>query len=168
MVCAACCCACVGRFGLRTKLIAHTPLGNLRVRDHRGDVDLSTGNGKIELVDVQGEDIAADTHEGRVYLTRVGADRIDAHSNYGRIYAVDVRAKNGALSTHSGRISATFTGNSDAKFVVNTRDGDVTVSGVPSSQAGSQGTTFQLGAGNGRFEVSTDNGPINVSQGAND
>src|SRR6202035_5090733 len=32
--------------GLRTKLVAHTPLGNIHVRDHRGAVDVSTGDGK--------------------------------------------------------------------------------------------------------------------------
>jgi hypothetical protein len=152
--------------GLRTKLSAHTPLGNLRVRDHRGDLDLSTADGKIELVDVQAADIAADTHDGRLYLTRVAADRINAHSNYGRIYAVDVRAKDGALSTHFGRISATFTGDSDATFAVSTRDGKVKVTGVPSTQAGSSAQTFQLGSGQGRFEVSTDDGDVNISQGA--
>lgn len=154
--------------GLRTKLTAHTPLGDLRIRDHRGDLDLSTGDGKIELVDVQAADIAADTHDGRLYLTRVSADRIDAHSNYGRIYAVDVRAKDGALSTHYGRVSASFTATSDAKFSVTSRNEHVTVAGVPSTETGRHARTFQLGAGTGTFEISTDDGAVNISQGASD
>jgi hypothetical protein len=153
--------------GLRAKLIAHTPSGDIHVRDHRGDLDVSSSSGKIDLVDVQGTDIAANTHDGRLYLTRVGADRIDAHSNYGRIYAVDVRAVDGALSTHSGRISASFTANSDATVAASTRDGNVTVSGLPSTSSGSQARTVTLGTGRGHFEVSTDDGAVNISQGAN-
>ena len=154
--------------GLRSKLIAHVEEGAIHVRDHRGDLDVATQSGRIELVDVQGSDIAANTHEGRLYLTRVGADRIDAHSNYGRIYAVDVRAVDGALSTHSGRISASFTRNSDATVAVRTKDGEVTVAGLP-AQSKSDDNSYSivtLGDGQGHFEVSTDEGAINISQGA--
>ena len=153
--------------GLRTKFVAHSPDGSVHVRDHRGDLDVSTASGRIELVDVQGADIAVNTHEGRLYLTRVGADRIDAHSNFGRIYAVDLRVKDGALNTHSGRISASFTANSDATVKVSTGDGVVTVAGLPSTHAGTDKSTVQLGSGRGNFEVSTDEGAVNISQGAN-
>jgi hypothetical protein len=153
--------------GLRAKLIAHTPDGSIHVRDHRGDVDVSSDSGRIELIDVQGDDIAANTHEGRLYFTRVGADRINGHSNYGRIYAVDLRVKDGALNTHSGRISASFTGSSDATVKVSTGDGNVTVAGLPSTQTSTDKRTVQLGAGHGQFEVSTDEGAVNISQGAN-
>ncbi len=152
--------------GLRTKLVAHSPDGSVHVRDHRGDLDVSTSSGRIELVDVQGSDIAANTHEGRLYFTRVGAERIDAHSNYGRIYAVDLRVKNGALNTHSGRISASFTGDSDATVNVSAGDAKVTVSGLPATQTADDKSTVRLGAGNGHFEVSTDDGAVNISQGA--
>jgi hypothetical protein len=152
--------------GMRNKLVAHTPDGQIHVRDHRGDLAVSSDSGRIELIDVHGADVAADTHEGRLYFTRVDADRIDGHSNYGRIYAVDVRARDGALSTHSGRISASFTGQSDATVSVSTRDGDVTVSGLPSTPSGKASSIVRLGAGTGRFEVSTDEGDVNISQGA--
>jgi hypothetical protein len=153
--------------GLRAKLIAHTPDGSVHVRDHRGDVDVSSDSGRIELVDVQGVDVAANTHEGRLYFTRVFADRINGHTNFGRIYAVDLRVKDGALNTHSGRISASFTGSSDATVTVSTGDGKVSVAGLPSTQAGTDKRTVQLGSGRGHFEVSTDEGAVNISQGAN-
>jgi hypothetical protein len=153
--------------GLRAKLIAHSPDGSVHVRDHRGDLDVSSDSGRIELIDVQGADIAANTHEGRLYFTRVSADKINAHTNFGRIYAVDLRVKDGALNTHSGRISASFTGDSDATVKVSTADGSVTVAGLPSTDAGKDKRTVQLGSGRGNFEVSTDEGAVNVSQGAN-
>lgn len=152
--------------GLRAKLVAHTPDGEIHVRDHRGDLDVSSASGKIELIDVRGDDIAANTHHGRLYFTRVGAERIDGHTNYGRIYAVDVNAHNGALSTHSGRVSASFTGDSDATVAVSTRDGHVTVSGLPNTRLGSSARSVQLGQGRGQFEVTTDDGDVNISQGA--
>ena len=155
--------------GLRAKLTAHSPDGSIHVRDHRGDLDVSSDSGRIELIDVQGADIAVNTHEGRLYFTRVGADKMNGHTNFGRIYAVDLRVKDGALNTHSGRISASFTGNSDATVKVSTGDGNVSVAGLPSTPAGTDNdkSTVQLGAGQGRFEVSTDEGAVNISQGAN-
>ncbi len=152
--------------GMRAKLTAHTPEGDVRVRDHRGDLDVSSSDGKIELTDVQGDDIAANTHDGRLYLTRVDGRRIDAHTNFGRIYAVDVTAQDGALSTHFGRISASFTGRSDSTVAVSTRNKRVSVSGLPSEALGSRAQTVRLGAGRGRFEVSTDDGAVNISEGA--
>ena len=152
--------------GLRAKLSAHTPEGNMRVRDHRGDVDVSSSDGKIELTDVQGDDVAANTHDGRLYLTRVGARRIDAHTNYGRIYAVDVTAQDGALSTHFGRISASFTARSDATLDATTRNDRVTVAGLAAESVDAHAQTIRLGDGRGRFQVSTDDGAVNISEGA--
>jgi DUF4097 and DUF4098 domain-containing protein YvlB len=153
--------------GLRAKLVAHSPDGSLHVRNHRGDVDLSTDSGRIELVDVQGADIAANTHDGRLYFTRVGAERMNGHTNSGRIYAVDLRVKDGALSTNSGRIAASFTGTSDAKITAKTGDGKIVVEGLPSAEADGDARSVQLGAGSGHFEISTDDGGVTISRGAN-
>jgi hypothetical protein len=153
--------------GLREKLIAHVPDGAIRIRDHRGDVDVSTGSGRITMVDVQGDDIAANTRDGRIYLTRVGADRIDATSSSGRIVGVDVRAVNGALTTRDGRVILSFTGNSDATVNVHTADGNVHVSGLSTTQNDEQKSVVHLGSGRGRFEVSTGSGSITLTQGAN-
>jgi hypothetical protein len=154
--------------GLRNKLIAHVGEGVVRVRDHRGDVDVSTGDGRIYLTDVQGADVAATTRSGRLYFTRVGADRIDAHTNFGRIYATDIRAVDGALTTKEGRVQISFAGNTDAVVSASNRgDGGVRVSGMPSTDDGASSRTIRFGAGRGRFEVSSDDGPVVVTQGAN-
>jgi hypothetical protein len=155
--------------GLRNKLIAHISEGVIKIRDHRGDVDVSTGDGRIYLTDVQGADIAGNTRSGRLYFTRVGADRIDAHTNFGRIYATDIRAVNGALTTKEGRVQVSFAGNSDAVVSASSHDGGaVTVSGLPSVEDGKSSRSVRFGSGRGRFEVSTDDeGPVAISQGAN-
>jgi Toastrack DUF4097 len=154
--------------GLRGKVIAHLGEGVIRIRDHRGDVDVSTGDGRIYLTDVQGADIAATTRSGRLYFTRVGADRIDAHTNFGRIYATDIRAVDGALTTKEGRVQISFAGNTDAVVSASNRgDGGVRVSGLPSTDDGASSRTIRFGSGRGRFEVSSDDGPVVVTQGAN-
>jgi len=153
--------------GLREKLVAHTSDGSLRVHDHRGDLDVSTDDGRIELVDVQGTAIDATDHDGRIYLTRVGADRIDAHSDSGRIVGEGVRAVDGALTTLDGRILVSFTASSNTTAAVHTDDGDISVSGFPSMDAGDKRRTVTLGEGRGHFEVSTGDGPITITAGAN-
>ncbi len=152
--------------GLRSKLVAHVPSGAIHVRDHRGDVDVSTGEGRITMVDVQGTDIAANTRDGRIYLTRVGADRINAISTSGRIVGVDVRAVDGTLTTRDGRVVLSFTGNSDAVVSAHTADGEVSVSGFPITERDDQRSVVRLGSGRGHFEVSTSDGPITITPGA--
>jgi hypothetical protein len=153
--------------GLRSKIIAHVPTGVVRISNHRGDVDVSTGEGRIYLRNVESSDIAATTRQGRLYFTRVSADRIDAHTDFGRIYAVDIRAVDGALTTKSGRIEASFAGNSDAVVNASNRgDGRTRVSGIPSTDEGTNGRTVRFGSGRGRFEVSSDDGPVVITQGA--
>jgi DUF4097 and DUF4098 domain-containing protein YvlB len=119
------------------------------------------------MTDVQGDDIAANTRDGRIYLTRVGADRIDGTSSSGRIVGVDVRAVNGALTTRDGRVILSFTGNSDATVNARTADGTVHVSGLTATQVDQQRSVVRLGSARGLFEVSTDSGSITLTQGAN-
>jgi len=108
--------------GLRAKLIAHTSDGWIHVRDHHGDLDVNTDDGRIELVDVAGAAIDAVAHDGRIYMTRVGADRLVAHSDSGRIVGTGVRAVDGGLTTRDGRILVEFTTSSDATAQVHTDD----------------------------------------------
>jgi hypothetical protein len=152
--------------GLRAKLTAHIVEGPIYVRDHRGDVDVSCATGRIVLTDVQGSDIAANTRDGRLLFTRVGADRIDAVTNSGRIAAVDLRAVDGALLTHDGRVSVSFTGDTDATINVHTDDGKIHAAGLSATAAGDGQTMITLGSGRGRFEVSSGDGSITLTHGA--
>ncbi|HYW55284.1 MAG TPA: DUF4097 family beta strand repeat-containing protein [Dongiaceae bacterium] len=153
--------------GLRSKLIAHLAEGAFVIHDHRGDVDVSTGGGSIRMVDVQGSEIAASTRDGRVYLTRIGADRIHASSASGRIVGADVRAVDGVLTTRDGRIILSFADNSDATVDAHTGDGKVRVTGFDATQSDGGHSIVRLGSGRGRFEVSTDDGSITITHGAN-
>jgi hypothetical protein len=152
--------------GLRAKFVAHIVEGPIYVKDHRGDLDLSCSGGRIVLVDVQGADIAANTRDGRLLFTRVGADRIDATTGSGRIAAVDLRAVDGALITHDGRVSVSFTSNTDATVNVHTGDGHVNVAGLPATESEDRRSVVHVGTGRGHFEVSSGDGSITITQGA--
>jgi DUF4097 and DUF4098 domain-containing protein YvlB len=152
--------------GLRAKLIAHTSDGSLRVHDHQGDLDVSTNDGRLELVDVHGDAIDAIDHDGRIYLTRVGADRLVAHSDYGRIVADGIRAVDGGLTTRDGRVLVSFAADSNATADVSASD-EIKVSGFSSVDGGANRRIVTLGAGRGHFEVSTGDGFITITQGAN-
>ena len=152
--------------GLRAKLVAHIAEGPIYVRDHRGDVDVSCASGRIVLTDVQGSDIAANTRDGRLLFTRVGADRIDAATNSGRIAAVDLRAVDGALLTHDGHVSVSFTGDTDATVTAHTDGGKIHAAGLSATAVDAGQSTVTLGSGRGRFEVSSGDGSITLTQGA--
>jgi hypothetical protein len=153
--------------GLRAKLVAHTSDGAIHLRDHQGDVDVTTDSGRIEMVDVHGTAIDAVDHDGRIYLTRVGADRLQAHSDSGRIVGEGVRAVDGSLTTLDGRILVSFTATSDATATVHTDDGDVNVAGFTTIDDSHDSRVVRLGEGRGHFEVTTADGPITITQGAN-
>ncbi len=153
--------------GLRVKLVAHSSDGSIHVRDHQADLDVSTDSGRVELVDVQGKAIDATSRDGRIYLTRVGADRLVAHSDSGRIVGSGIRAVDGSLTTADGRVIVSFTAGSDATALVHTGDGEISVAGFSSTDDGASKRTVRLGSGRGHFEISTASGPITITQGAN-
>lgn len=153
--------------GLRAKLVAHTRDGRINVTDHQGDLDVASDSGRIYLTDVQGTAIDAVSHDGRIYLTRVGADRLAVHSDSGRIIGTGVRAVDGGLTTADGRIEVSITASSDATASVRSHDGRITVAGFPFTNDGDERGTARFGAGRGHFAISTANGHVTITQGAN-
>ncbi len=153
--------------GLRAKLVAHSPGGPIYVSDHRGDLDLSSTDGRIVLTNVQGTDIAASTRDGRLLFRRVAADRLDASSIDNYIEAVDLYAVDGALTTRSGHVNVSFTGDSDSTVDARTDDGHVHVHGLATTDDSRSSSVVHLGSGRGHFEVSTADGSINITRGAN-
>jgi hypothetical protein len=152
--------------GLHAKLVAHVDNADVRVFNHRGDVDVKTSSGDVELLDVQGATLAVHTDDGALKLTSSGADFIDARSASGDITAVDLRAVNGALITQDGHLSVSFTGTSDATVNVHAGDGDVHVAGLSSTDNEDHRSVVHVGSGRGHFEVSSGSGSITVTQGA--
>jgi putative adhesin len=152
--------------GLRAKLIAHVSDGAIHVSNQRGDVDLSTASGTVELVDVQADAIVARTDDGHVKLTSVGADHFDVHTASGEIAATDLRAVDGALTTADGAVGVTFAANSDATVNIHTSDGSIMGAGGQDGTEAAESRTMRLGSARGNFTVSTDSGSITISQGA--
>jgi hypothetical protein len=152
--------------GLRAKLIVHVGDGSIRIANHRGDLDVSTGSGAIELVDVQAEAIGAHTKDGHLKLTTVGAEHLDAHTKSGHVAATDLRAADGALTTDDGHVEVTFAADSDANVNLHTDNGSIIGAGAGDTTQSAESRTVRLGSARGNFTVSTASGTITVSQGA--
>ncbi len=151
--------------GLHGKLVVRVNDGSVRIVNQRGDVDVTTGSGDVELLDVQSASIAAHTHDGALKLTSSGADRIDARTGSGAITAVGLRAVDGAVATDDGHVDVTFAANSDANVVLHTDDGSITGAGPGDTSQSAESRTLRLGDSRGNFAVSTSSGSITVSQG---
>ena len=152
--------------GLGGKLIARVD-DAIHVSNQRGDVDVMTSSGDVELVDVQANAIVAHSGEGKLKFTSVGAEHVDAHTKSGDIAAADLRAVDGALVTMDGAVSVIFAANSDANVNLHTDDGSITGAGAAADTSDSAETrTMRLGSARGSFTVSTSSGTITVSQGA--
>ena len=160
--------------GLRAAFSAHSGDGSLHVRDQRGDLDLSTGDGALELIDVRSGTVTARTGDGRLTLTRVVADRLTAGTEDGRIEASDVHLAEGAITTKDGRVHLAYTPDSDATLTARTAEGRIDIPpalGQPTADAADDGDgrherVVRLGSGRGRFEVSSGDGSISITQGA--
>ncbi len=160
----------VAAAGLRAKLAVSSTNGAIRVRDHRGDVELSTGHGRIELTDVQGATLSAISHNGRLVLNDVGADRLDANTGNGHVEARDLRVVDGTISSGNGYVRLALAANSDATVTAHSGRGRVRLHDLAAAEPGdddrAHANVVRLGSGRGRFDVSTGNGSITLSQGA--
>jgi hypothetical protein len=154
--------------GLRAKLVARLADGSVHVANHRGDLDVTTASGDIDLLDVHSAALTARTDDGALKLTSSGADHIDAHTDSGAITAIGLRAVDGQLATDDGAVDVSFAPESDATVSLHTADGHIIGAGPAAVGDDSSGGTrsLQLGSARGTFTVSTDSGSITVSQGA--
>jgi putative adhesin len=162
--------------GLRARFTARTGDGSIHVRNQRGDLDVRSGDGAIALTDVQAAEVTARTADGRLTLSRVAAERLTAGTADGRIEARDVRLAEGAITTKDGRVHVAYTPDSDAVLTARTRDGRIDLpAGLSESGPASAGDdgdvvrherVVRLGEGRGRFEISSSDGSITISQGA--
>lgn len=161
--------------GLRARFSASTGDGSLHVRDHRGDLDVATEDGALELIDVRGASVSAHTADGRLRLDSVVAERLTAGTADGRIEASGVRLTEGAITTKDGRVRIAYTPDSDATLTARTGDGRIdlpaglsesTTASAPEGDVVQHERTVRLGSGRGRFEVSSADGSITITQGA--
>jgi DUF4097 and DUF4098 domain-containing protein YvlB len=156
--------------GPRSSLRVRAADGSIHVRDHRGALDLQTDCGRIELIDAQGPRVLAQSRNGSLTLTRVLAEQLEARTDDGRISADAVRLVDGALTTRDGRVRVGYTPDSEATVSIHTGDGRITAPQATTISTDGEedrhSRTVRLGSGRGRFEVSSGNGSISVTQGA--
>jgi hypothetical protein len=155
--------------GLRSRLTVRSSDGSIHVRDHRGELDLQTSDGRVELSDVQGPTVLAQTRDGSLTLTRVAADRLEVRTGDGRVTADAVRLIDGVIASGDGRVRIGYTPDSAATVNVHTGDGRITLAGgVSADDTGGDrhNRTVRIGSGRGQFEVSSGDGSISITPGA--
>lgn len=138
----------------------------------RSGLTARTGDGSITAVDVQGPAVRLATSDGRIRLDRVVTDRLEGTTGDGSIEALAVRVADGALATKDGRIRVAVTPDSDATVNLHTGDGrirlDDGMTSISSSSDDGDARTrvVRLGTGRGRFDISSGDGSISLTQGA--
>ncbi|MBV9439518.1 MAG: DUF4097 family beta strand repeat protein [Candidatus Eremiobacteraeota bacterium] len=152
--------------GLRAKLLARLDNAALSVSDHRGEIEASSANGRIELRNVAGERIAVSTSNGRLSLDDVAGPLLDVHTANGRITAAGLRVTDGRITSGNGHIKVTFDDASDTTVTATSGNGPVSCSGASTSSDGGRTRVVTLGSGKGRFTISSGNGPVTITQGA--
>ncbi|GAC1401850.1 MAG: hypothetical protein NVSMB64_00710 [Candidatus Velthaea sp.] len=153
--------------GLRERASFHTDNGAIIVHDHRGDVDATSSNGRIQLRDVDGSTIGATTDNGRVELDQVRANEIAVHTDNGRIVTTRTTIAGGKMETSNGRIELGFGRNTNLTVTAHSSNGKVRAEAPLAAVAADgadedQPRTITIGNGSGRLEVTSDNGSITI------
>lgn len=158
--------------GLRSALKASTADGSIHLSDLRGDVDVATSDGSITASDMQGGTLTMQTSDGRIRLDRIVADRLHVASSDGSIEARAVRIGDGELRTAGGSVRIGFAPDSDATVNLRTTDGRIhldagatIISSSADDDRDSQTRVVRLGSGRGRFDISSGDGSISLTQG---
>lgn len=133
-----------------------------------GEVEASTVSGDVTLFRVSGE-IEASTVSGSVVVDEGSIDRADLSTVNGEIVFQAEFRKNGRLSieTVNGDVDVEFVGKVSARFEIDTFNGGIRNCFGPKAERTSKYAPgweleFTEGGGDGRVEISTLNGGVNI------
>lgn len=133
-----------------------------------GEVEASTVSGDVTLFRVSGE-IEASTVSGSVVVDEGSIDRADLSTVNGEIVFQAEFRKNGRLSieTVNGDVDVVFVGKVSARFEIDTFNGGIRNCFGPKAERTSKYAPgweleFTEGGGDGRVEISTLNGGVNI------
>jgi len=150
------------------KVRLHTGDGEIRVRDLKGQVDVESGDGSVELDGVEGL-LRAHTGDGHVRV-RGRFDRLDISTSDGRIEAEALRGstigEGWDLKTGDGGVSLTIPDNLSADVVLHTGDGHITLD-LPLTVEGryeSNNVRGKLNGGGPVLNIHTGDGSIRLGK----
>jgi DUF4097 and DUF4098 domain-containing protein YvlB len=172
--------------GLKGLLAVDVGSGDIRVSKSTASVDIDTGSGDVDLVEIQGQSLRVDTGSGAVSANGVKGDAISISTGSGGIDVSGASAPSIQLETGSGEVTVALTGKLST-LSVESGSGDVSVT-LPKSvgaqlsiETGSGGIESELaietkmrsrhelvgrvGDGAGQIAIETGSGTVTLRQG---
>jgi len=150
--------------------------GDIRASGLRADASLnSVGKGSVMVEDYVAPALHLAASNGRISMHQVVATRVDATSRNGRVEGTALQVRDGSVEG-GGRVTLGFAAGSDTLVSAQASNGKVILSGFPASaslagrrsgedgEADPSSQTLRVGAGNGRLDVHSSDGNINLSQ----
>jgi len=122
--------------------------GRIRIRDSKGDFFVDSDDGDISLVNIAGEKLDVKTQDGDVDVLFAGEGQVSI-----------------AINTNDGSVDIEFDKNISAQFSVETDDGRIRfdVDNADIIRESRRYITGDIGDGNGKLKVRTNDGPITIS-----
>jgi len=151
------------------KVRLHTGDGEIRLRDLKGDMDLESGDGRLEVEGVEG---VLRAHSGDGHVRAKGRfDGLDISTTDGRIEAEALPGSSVGggwrLKTGDGQVSLTVPEKFAADLALHTGDGHITLD-VPITVDGryeSNRVHGKLNGGGGLLTIDTGDGSIRLGKG---
>ena len=152
--------------GITGQVRAHSSDGHISARDLRGDADLSSDDGHIDVSNVQAKRLAVSTSDGSLNLNDINVDDLHGSSSDGSIRASGLQINSGVLQTSDGSIELALT-NSNLSVHAHTDDGRVSYNGRSIGSSGDDDDSstgdFNIGTGGGSLQVTTQDGSIRIA-----
>jgi hypothetical protein len=132
----------------------------------------SVGNGSIAVDDFNGPTLDISS-SGRISMHSVITPRLDASSSDGRIQGSALQVRDGHIKSDDGRVTLSFAAGTNTTVDAATDDGTVNVSGFTAATSTSSSKsddgdassgTVRIGDGNGRLDVRSSDGNIEIRQ----
>jgi hypothetical protein len=142
--------------------------GDVTVANAKGRVELSTVEGRVTLTNITGSALSAESVDGDIELIGVQSPTVTVSSVDGDITWRGALLPTGTyhLGTHDGDILLQLPGEPDVAVSVETYDGSIESDWpITLTRSGSRRTTFTLGSGRARLELSSFDGTISLKRG---
>jgi putative adhesin len=152
--------------------------GDIRANGLRSEAAFnSTGAGSITVEDYDAPALRVASSNGRISMHQIVAARVDATSSDGRVEGTALQVRDGSIESN-GPVTLEFATGADTLVSANTDNGRVSVAGFLAAASvasgsnsgedgadGSSSRTVRVGAGNGRLDVHSSDGNINLARG---
>jgi len=152
--------------------------GDITANGLRAAASFSSNNGLVVVDDFDAPTLHIDTStNGRISLQHIVATRLEASSTHGRVEGSGLQVRDGRVETGHGSVRLGFTTGTDTLVSADT-DGKIRVTGFANATSpatvrassdsddndDSSSQTVRIGSGDGRLDVHSDSGNIDLTQ----